>query len=376
MAIPSQPPQPLSFPPSHFAKLAPKSYLTAHLTSPSSLRPSSRTSHQPLPVSVNTSSLTHCHGSAVVRLGDTAVVCGIRAEILRVADIPDYTPATTLSEISSLENKDHDDQESQSREEAEEIARIGLFIPNVDLSTGCSPLFLPGAPPPPEAQSLSHRLLTLFHTSRPLPLSSLRIWHSPSPAGPQSAFTQDIEPEEEEEEGPTVKAFFTLHTTLLFLSLSSLSSALPSAWLALLAALRTTRLPKAWWDADIGGVVCSPLREDTVPITVKDPVPIVCSFGLFVEEGVNEGMGRVGGTGRDEIESRRRKWILVDPDGFEEKVCEGEVTVAVREGEKGMEFVRIEKGGGGGIGKEEMKEVLTLAGDRWREWMEVLRRST
>ncbi|KAL8809340.1 MAG: hypothetical protein Q9200_003492, partial [Gallowayella weberi] len=266
----SNPPQPLSFPPSHFAKLAPRSYLHAHLSSSSSRRPSGRLQHESRKQHINTGSLTHCHGSAVVRTGDTAVVCGIRGEILNASDVVDYRPLSNPPELetrygagnSTLSSVLHNGERTRQarREDAEEMAYLNLLVPNVELSTGCSPSYIPGSAPSTEAQSLSHRVLTLLHTSQLLSMDDMRIWYHPPPTSPSlttpSAPTpmsldvpQESTPDPEEKtQRPEIKAYWTLHITLLILSLSG--PAFPTIWTALVAALRNTRLPKAWWDGD------------------------------------------------------------------------------------------------------------------------------
>ncbi|KAL9024872.1 MAG: hypothetical protein Q9196_006198 [Gyalolechia fulgens] len=394
MAIqPSSQPQPLSFLPTHFAKLAPRSYLHAHLSSPSGRRPSGRLPSQSRKTSVNTGSLTHCHGSAVVRTGDTAVVCGIRGEILNASDAVDYTPPINLDRVqghgSDVTRLDHvSDPERRKREraeDAEEIARLDLLVPNVELSTGCSPNYLPGGPPSTEAQCLSHRILTLLHTSQLLSMDDLRIWYHPpsirsSAAPPPEATGQEFRsmsldvPNNEagdllEQEQPETKAFWTLHITLLVLSLSG--PPFPTLWTALLAALRNTRLPKAWWDADREAVICSPLISESRPLKLNG-LPIAMSFGVFDAE--KHGAAQLSSQGNGEA----MKWTLADMDGFEASCCEEEVTIVVREegpvgavyrkkGE-GVEILRIEKRGGGFVGVKEMRDVVKLAEELSREW--------
>ncbi|KAL8869659.1 MAG: hypothetical protein Q9174_004103 [Haloplaca sp. 1 TL-2023] len=387
--------QPLSFPPSQFAKLAPRSYLHAHLSSPSGRRSSGRLPSESRKPSVNTGSLTHCHGSAVVRSGDTAVVCGIRGEFLNASDIVDYKPAIKPQELHQryggtsprFDASLSENRQAASFADAEEMAQLNLLVPNVELSTGCSPSYLPGAPPSSEAQSLSHRVLTLLHTSQLLSMDNHRIWYHPSQsetdstAPPTEAMHSDPtsmsldvpnEPPAEDAEADTpqreVKAYWTLHITLLVLSLSG--PPFPTLWGALLAALRNTRLPKAWWDADAQSVLCSPLISDAHTLQLNS-LPIAANFGVFSIE--KDGAGLVSSVHEQNQGKKRKKWILADPDGFEESCCEEEVTVTVREGQKkGMEIVRIKKAGGGVIGRNEMREVVASAEKRWTEWKTVL----
>ncbi|KAI4234321.1 MAG: hypothetical protein L6R40_006798 [Gallowayella cf. fulva] len=401
----SNPPQPLSFPPSHFAKLAPRSYLHAHLSSPNGRRPSGRLPHESRKPQINTGSLTHCHGSAVVRAGDTAVVCGIRAEILNTSDVVDYRPLTKQSELearyggaSTFSNAAVGENKSLARtEDAEELAHLNLLVPNVELSTGCSPSYLPGSPPSTEAQSLSHRVLTLLHSSQLLSMDDLRIWYqppsssrpttsTPQPPPPDETTTSaeptsmsldvpdDTTPEDSEDtQKPEVKAYWTLHITLLVLSLSGPPFA--TIWTALLAALRNTRLPRAWWDADRQSVLCSPLVSEFTPLSLNR-LPIAASFGVFDAEKDGAGLVSQSPEGQATKSNAQRKWVLADIDGFEEGCCEEELIVVVREkeegGEGGMEILRIEKYGGGVVGRDGIRDVVALVEDRWREVREII----
>ncbi|KAI4100036.1 MAG: hypothetical protein L6R37_005714 [Teloschistes peruensis] len=387
--------QPLSFPPSHFAKLAPRSYLHAHLSSPNGRRPSGRLPPEPRNPTINTGSLTHCHGSAVVRSGDTAVLCGIRGEILNVADVVDHKPATKPEDLrqryggasTQLDTSELDRRKRARTEDAEEMAHLNLLVPNVELSTGCSPSYLPGAPPSEEAQSLSHRVLTLLHTSLLLSMDDLRIWYHPissdatpsnlppeAPSIDPTSMSLDVPngpPSEDAEENtpqPEVKAYWTLHITLLVLSLSG--PPFPTLWIALLAALRNTHLPQAGWDVDNQSVLCSPLTSDVQALAMNG-LPIAATYGVFDTE--KDGAGLVSSVQDIGSGKQRRRWILADPDGFEDSCCEEEVTVVVREAERGgVEVVKIEKEGGGVVGKEEMKELVAETGKRWREWRELI----
>ncbi|KAL8745485.1 MAG: hypothetical protein Q9184_007866, partial [Pyrenodesmia sp. 2 TL-2023] len=391
---------PLTFPPTHFAKLAPRSYLHAHLSSPSSRRPSGRLPHEFRNQSINAGSLTHCHGSAVVRSGDTAVVCGIRGDILKAGDVVDYRPATTVEELrkryggesTSLSTTKDEDQRNKARKEnAEEMAELNLLVPNVELSTGCSPNHLPGGPPSEEAQSLSHRVLSLLHISQLLSMDDLRIWYYPpsstnsknqpppaeaSPAESTSvsldaptSYPNEDTTEVEESQQPKVKAYWTLHITLLVLSLSG--PPFPTLWTALIAAIRNTHLPRARWDADLNSVLCSPSISEAHSLRTNG-LPMAISFGVF--EAEKDGAGPVSASTQAGVE-QRENWVLADVDGFEASCCDEEVTLVVRDSNgvgskrtKGLEVLRFEKNGGGAVGRDEMRELVELAGRRLGEW--------
>lgn len=365
-------PQALTFPAQTFAKLSPSAYLTAHLTSPHGpLRPSGRKPSESRPPTVHTGSLTHTHGSAVVRCGDTAVVCGIRGEILKVEDVADWEsirrqqeniPTDSEGTIEPHDTTTEEEKKRQRRkQDTAEISNLHLLVPNIDLATGCSPAHLATGPPSLQAQTLTHRIHTLLHTSHLLNMDDLQIWSLPPPPSspaPQSGMDEaqeDTEPLEKMAE-PEIKAYWTLYIDLLFISLSG--SAFDTAWLALLAALHNVRLPKAYYDTDTSSVLCSPLTSDARKLNLND-IPIPLSFGVFHGEGEGGAKG----------EGKGRTWILVDMDGFEEGLCKEVGTVVVGEGGR---VVRVEKGGGGVVGGKEMGGLVEKARGRREEWVGVL----
>lgn len=312
-------------------------------------------------------------------------MCGVRGEILRAEDIADWTPSEPAEEATASgqkrrrrrrsrrrdgdesggdeedEGEGEDEDESQVSErtrkrrnlEKEDIARLNLLVPNVELATGCSPNNLPGGPPSAQAQVLAQRLLSLLHTADIIPLSRLRVWNDLPTHATSSSSSIDLRANAEAEgEGlgkKEVKAYWVLYIDIMFLSLSG--PPFDSAWLAMLAALRDTRLPPAVWDADRGGVVCTPDPGVTEGLMLRD-LPAALTFGVFVEEG-GSAIGR----------KERRKWILADVDGFEEGLCREMITVVVgREGR----LLRIEKVGGERVGAEEVRGVVEAA-ERWRK---------
>ncbi|UOH79807.1 hypothetical protein LQV05_000818 [Cryptococcus neoformans] len=140
-----------------FKRLHPASYLSRFLSSgyrPDGrpILPSSSSSSQPTAsasaaddvwrqVSINTGSISTAHGSALVRMGDTTMVCGVKAEI---GEPDTETPGE------------------------------GFIVPNIDLPALSSPKFKPG-PPGDEAQTYSNWLNELLVSSKTIPLSSLLI---------------------------------------------------------------------------------------------------------------------------------------------------------------------------------------------------------
>lgn len=318
------------------------------------------------------------------------MVCGIRAEILLTKDVADWkhpdasprSPNTTSEEVEKAE-ADEGSRRKRRKTEADEIARLNLLVPNVELSTGCSPAHLPGSPPSDLAQTLSHRVLTLLYTSQLVQAEDLRIWHHPTTTAPSAAQTAPNpndpasitsegegvgeEVEAEEATKPEIKAYWALHITLLFLSLDG--NPFDAAWLALLAALNDVRLPRAWWDVDAENVLCSPLPQEATRLSLNG-LPVPLTVGMFSREDqdgvvtdVAEGVKK---------EKGRQKWCLVDMDGFEEGCIRETACVVVKGEGKGAEIVRIEKSGGGLVGRDEMRELVGAAGRRWKEWRGLL----
>lgn len=122
----------LSFPPPIFKKLHPSEYLRRFTSN--GTRPSGRNLDEFRPLSVACSSIKTAAGSAVVRLGDTAIVAGVKLEI-------SYQPA---------------------------------IVPNIDLGPLCSGKFKPG-PPNDFAMAMAEKLDALIKTTDLLPPETLVI---------------------------------------------------------------------------------------------------------------------------------------------------------------------------------------------------------
>ncbi|KZT29503.1 hypothetical protein NEOLEDRAFT_1160586 [Neolentinus lepideus HHB14362 ss-1] len=186
-----------------FQRLHPRIYLERFLAE--SVRPDGRALEQARDITVNVGSITTADGSSLVRLGDTTIVCGVKAEIA--------------------------EPELDSPNE-------GYIVPNLDLPAICSPRFKPG-PPSEEAQVLSDRLNEAFLASKIIDLSSLCI-HSG-------------------------KAVWVLYVDATCINYDG--NAFDAALIALVAALRNTHLPKATYDEDTGLTVCS--RRERIPLQIN-----------------------------------------------------------------------------------------------------------
>ncbi|KAL9633505.1 MAG: hypothetical protein Q9164_004658 [Protoblastenia rupestris] len=196
-------------------------------------------------------------------------------------------------------------------------------------------------------------------------MGGLRIWQRPTDATEEEGGGGMQAVREEEVEGlgrAEVKAFWTLYIDVVFISLDhGANGVVDAAWLAMLAALRDTKLPRAWWDADVDGVLCDPDPGQRLPLGLKEDLPIVLSFGVFdvSEDGSEEGKRK-----------EKTNFILTDPDAFEESLCDETITLSLAGNGK---IVKIEKSGGGAVEAPEMKQLAARAEERRRECMTALK---
>ncbi|KAI0071833.1 ribosomal protein S5 domain 2-like protein [Panus rudis PR-1116 ss-1] len=226
---------------STFRRLHPKVYLERFLGE--GLRPDGREFDEWRDISINVGSISTADGSALVRLGDTTIVCGVKAEIA--------------------------EPELDSPNE-------GFLVPNIDLPALCSPKFKPG-PPSEEAQILSDRLNEILVSTGVIPLSSLCI-----------------------EPG---KFVWCLYVDAICINLDG--NAFDAALLAMVAALKNTRLPKAKYSDETDRVLCS--RKEKVPLEIKRQ-PCSFSFGIFDST-----------------------YVLADPTTFEEPLLDTTFTITLDE---------------------------------------------
>jgi len=186
-----------------FQRLHPRVYLERFIAE--NIRPDGRKFDAWRGVSLNVGSISTADGSALVRLGDTTIVCGVKAEIAE----PEL------------------DCETQ-----------GFLVPNLDLPAICSPRFRPG-PPTEEAQVLSNRLNEVLVTSDIVPLSSLCIHPG--------------------------KSAWVLYVDATCINYDG--NAFDAALIAMVAALRNTCLPKATYNEETGRTTCS--RKTKTPLEIK-----------------------------------------------------------------------------------------------------------
>lgn len=292
----------------------------------------------------------------MVRIGDTSVICGVRGELLLVTHIPQWRTPKTRAERETLSEADI------RAEGAAEMRDYDLLVPNIELATGCAPQFLPGVPPTTLAQTLSTRVSTLLHSDGGgaeglLDVDDLRVWYTPPDVSGTTGEDMKMAGEQEEEAvatEPELKAYWTLYIDVLFISFDG--NPFDAAWAAILAALRDTKLPKAWWDADREMVLCS--RTESKPLQVTG-LP-VATTAVVVTEKEKEAM------------DQGKTWILVDPDRSEEAICEESITVVVDRSRNETRIRGISKNGGRVLGPKDIREVVGLAEKRWEEVSRVL----
>ncbi|KAI7861842.1 ribosomal protein S5 domain 2-type protein [Spinellus fusiger] len=164
-----------------FSRIQPYEYLRRFLGQ--DIRPDGRTLDQFRSTLITAGTITTANASAMVRLGGTTVVCGIKAEVCE----------------PSVDNPNE-----------------GYLVPNVELSPMCSPKFRPG-PPPARAQAVSEFIHQIITKSQIVPLEALCI-----------------------EPG---KAVWVLYCDIVCLNYNG--NIMDTSLLALITALKTLTLPKA-----------------------------------------------------------------------------------------------------------------------------------
>ncbi|KAF2465905.1 uncharacterized protein BDR25DRAFT_306401 [Lindgomyces ingoldianus] len=361
----------LSFPRPIFAAISPHPFLQAHLSAPGAnkgFRANARSAQEFRTPGIKTGTLTHCHGSAVVRLGNTSVVCGVRGEILRVEDVQDLPAvAATDGVVGGIDGVGAQEDEEEDEEEDEgELEGLRLLVPNLELNTGSAPSNIPGSAPSAAAQTLITRIRSLLLSTRLIRAKDLRIAFTPLPLNTNDP---DNPPDTESQPVPEVKAYWTLYLDILFISLDG--SAFDAAWLAILAALKDTVLPKASWDEDVEMVLCSDKFSDAERLRLRG-LPVASTFAVF--EGRGDDLKDVD---MDEDGDKGPDWVLSDPDAFEEGVCREGVCIVLdcsdRRKKARGQIRRIEKSGGGVVDRDVMKDLVTRSFERWAVCERVLR---
>jgi exosome complex component RRP43 len=367
-------------PPSQFARLQPHAYLLAHLSPPSSsnqpsIRANGRAASQFRVTSINTGSLTHANGSAVVRIGDTTAVCGVRAELLHTSDISSWSVSQAPSKQNSVNTNEKSDSSSDDEDDRGQVQDLNLLVPNLSLSTGCAPGLTPGAPPSALAQSLSHQILSLLHTTNLVRADDLRIWYQP-PNLESEEFRnpgEGMDVDTEQSGGPEreIKAFWVLYIDIMILSMAG--NAFDAAWASVLAALRNTKLPNAWWDDDNETILCSDDFAEAHRLTLRG-LPIASSFCSF-EGDVAAGWRANAIPDAEEQKQKKgsqQKWILADPDGYEEGLTQERACIVVDKEDGKTVIVKMEKHGGWTLDSDDLRQLVAVSAKRWDELKQAL----
>ncbi|CAI7665359.1 unnamed protein product [Penicillium viridicatum] len=340
-----------------------------------SLRANGRAASQFRVTSANPGSLTHTNGSAVVRIGETTAVCGVRAEILHTKDIASWSVLQASSEQNFDKSNEAGVAESQDEEDQGHIQDLNLLVPNLSLSTGCAPGFTPGAPPSALAQSLSHQILSLLHTTRLVRADDLRIWYQPPNLDSEEFRNagEGMDVDAEESGGPEreIKAFWVLYIDVMILSLAG--NTFDAAWTSVLAALRATKLPKAWWDADNETILCSDDIADAQKLSLRG-LPVSSSFCSFEGDVAADWRAIVIPDAEEQKQKKgaQQRWILADPDGYEEGLSQERASVVVDKENGKTVIVKMEKHGGWTVDSDDMRQLVDVSAQRWDEMKRIL----
>ncbi|XP_054611887.1 exosome complex component RRP43 [Dunckerocampus dactyliophorus] len=232
---------------------------------------------------LNIGSISTADGSALVKLGNTTVICGVKAELAN----------------PSVEGPGK-----------------GFIVPNVDLPPLCSSQFRPG-PPGEQAQAASQFMANVIESSEMLQTEDLCI-----------------------ERG---KLCWCLYCDMMCLDYDG--NVLDACTLALLAALKNTRLPEVVINAD----TCSPevnLEKRRRLKIVKHPV--AASFCVF----------------DDSI-------VITDPTAEEEQLSTSQLTVVTDEEGR---LCSMHKPGGTSLSGERLQEFINRATARQKEIQKLIKK--
>ncbi|KAG9120064.1 hypothetical protein FRC07_004600 [Ceratobasidium sp. 392] len=195
---------------STFQRLHPRAYFERFIAE--GYRPDGRKADSWRDVSINVGSISTASGSALVRIGDSTIVCGVKAEIAE----PD------------LERPDQ-----------------GVIVPNLDLPAICSPKFRPG-PPAEEAQMLSERINDILVSTCAIDPKTLCIHPG--------------------------KSAWVIYIDAVCINYDG--NILDATMLAVIAALQNATIPVATYDTEAERTTCSrmeriPLALAHMPLTIS-----------------------------------------------------------------------------------------------------------
>ena len=170
-----------------------------------------------------------------------------------------------------------------------------------------------------------------------------------------------------------------LYIDIMIISLAG--NPFDAAWASVLAALRDTKLPRAWWDVDNEMVVCSDAVSESQKLSLRG-LPVASSFCVFEADAAAGWRAVIIPDAEEEKnieESARRgiqrRWILADPDGYEEGLSQERVCIVVdkEQGGKGKTVIQnMEKNGGWAVDGKELKALVDISAQRWEQMKHIL----
>ncbi|XP_014791363.1 exosome complex component RRP43 [Octopus bimaculoides] len=250
-----------------FEATQPLEYLRKFLKN--DVRPDGRELGESRSIIVNIGYISSADGSALVKTGDTAVICGIKVELA----------------IPKCEEPDQ-----------------GFIVPNLELSTLCSPNFRPG-PPGDQAQRTSQMLFDIVKNSKCLDLKELCI----TPG----------------------KLVWVLYCDMICLDYDG--NVLDVALLSLMAALYNCQLPKVTVDED--SLEISVDFDSRQPLNIHSH-PVATTFSLMD--------GNI---------------LLMDPCIGEENLSDGTITICTCD----QKLCGVFKPGGAKISDEKLFQCISRA---------------
>lgn len=203
-------------------RLQPKEFYTKWMDANFPIRPDQRECHQFREVNIVVDTITTADSSSTVKLGDTTVVTGIKAEVAE--------PSLTKPNQGSI-------------------------AINVTLAAGCAPSVRAG-PPTSRAQLLSTSVSKLLHSYIGSLVDSLVI-----------------------EQG---KMVWCLHIDSMVIS--DAGNVFDAVWLSLLSALKNLKLPSISFDESTGLVSADSSKCIKLPVPASLPLPL--SFVYFENKNV------------------------------------------------------------------------------------------
>ncbi|ORZ20425.1 Opa-interacting protein OIP2 [Absidia repens] len=198
-----------------FSRIQPHEYMRRFIDQ--QVRPDGRLLDRFRDTTITSNVISTANASAMVRLGGTTVVCGIKAEVCE----------------PNLQNPDQ-----------------GFLVPNVELSPMCSAKYRPG-PPCEQAQTVSEIIHQLFQKSHIIPLTNLCI-----------------------ESG---KAVWVLYADIICLNYDG--NILDASVLALVTALRQLTLPKSNVSAETMTVEAD--ADDQIKPFELTRFPVATTYCIF-----------------------------------------------------------------------------------------------